>query len=550
MKNQIIAIGILAFISIFQSESIERPKVVGIPPQNAYTGLIMLEKGEIRHYGSGMFIRSTDMGENWDTVIVENGNHYGRKTANGEFLRLYSGTNDSVFSLRSEGGIDGNWVKKLIDTNGAIMLKPAVLVNNKKRALVSFHTRSRNGCGTYYSDDHGKTWKKSNQVQAPPHEATGFHKGQRWNHGAVEPSVVELNSGKLWMLIRTAQDYHYESFSDDYGTTWSDPVPSRFYGTITMPTIQRLQNGDLLFLWNNTTPLPETDHVSDYWEDVFTNRDVLHAALSRDDGQTWSGFREIYLNPRRNDSLMATRFGNMGSLDRSVHQTEAIEIGNNQVLIALGQHPKFRKLLKFDLRWLNEQNSYDDFSQGLENWTHHAYLNGIKGHCAYNRKPGAQVINHPELRSKKVMLLSYKPDSTVLYPTNGALYNYPASFKGRLEVRLKLIGNSKGLNMSLHDRWFNPIDTIAANFAMFNLKIEGGEFIPEQWQEVSFNWNIDEKSSTGYCIVDVNGKKRFRLELENATKNGLSYVHFILNPEINGNEGVLIESIKTSSQIE
>lgn len=550
MKSQILAIVIFALFTFFQSGPIEPPQVIGTPPQNAYTGLIKLDKGEIRHYGPGMYLRSTDQGSNWDTVPVSNGNHYGKKGAYGEYLRLYSGKNDSVFSLRSEGGIDGNWVKKLIDTNGAIMLKPAVFVNENRRALVAFHTRHRNGCGTYYSDDQGKTWNKSNQVQAPPHKAKGFHKGKRWNHGAVEPSVVELNNGKLWMLIRTAQDNHYESFSEDYGITWSEPVPSRFYGTITMPTIQRLQNGDLLFLWNNTTPLPETSHPGDYWEDVFTNRDVLHAALSKDEGKSWLGFREIYRNPHRNDSLMATRFGKMGSLDRSVHQTEVIEIDSNQIIIALGQHPEFRKLLKVDLRWLTQPNTSDDFGQDLSHWTHHNYLKGIEGHCAYNRKPGARLIKHPDQSFKKVMLLNFNQDSSVLHPTNGALYNFPASFNGKLALKFKLNERSKGFLISLHDRWFNPIDTVAVNFAMFNLNIRQNFLNADQWHELSLDWKIDPSVATGYCTAVINGKQEIKLPIENPTKNGLSYVHFLLNRSKEGNEGILIESIKTSSQID
>ena len=231
---------------------IKRPYVVGTPPQNAYTGLVLLDDGEIRHYGPNMYISSKDKGNKWDTVFVSDGNLYGKKDPlSGEFIRVFSGNNDSVFALRSKEGIDGEWTKTLIDTNGAIMIKPVVFINNGTRVLAAFHTKHRNGCGVYYSDNSGLTWEKSNQVNTPPHKAEGFHKGQRWNHGAVEPSVVELKDGRLWMLIRNAQDNLYESFSENRGETWSTPVPSRFYGTITMPTIQRLKNGSLLLIWNN-----------------------------------------------------------------------------------------------------------------------------------------------------------------------------------------------------------------------------------------------------------------------------------------------------------
>lgn len=62
-----------------------------------------------------------------------------------------------------------------------------------------------------------------------------------------EPSIIELRDGRLWRLIRCAQDNHYESFSEDDGQTWTKPVPSPFYGTITMPDIGRLRDGRIIY---------------------------------------------------------------------------------------------------------------------------------------------------------------------------------------------------------------------------------------------------------------------------------------------------------------
>lgn len=41
------------------------------------------------------------------------------------------------------------------------------------------------------------------------------------------------------------------------------------------------------------------------WEDVFTNRDVNHAAISEDDGKSWIGMREMVLNPLRCRALLS-----------------------------------------------------------------------------------------------------------------------------------------------------------------------------------------------------------------------------------------------------
>ena len=103
--------------------------------------------------------------------------------------------------------------------------------------------------------------------------------------------------------MRTSQDRHYQAFSEDGGETWSEATPSPFYGTITMPTLYRMSDGRLLFFWCNTTPLPERTGTDGVWEDVFTNRDALHVAISTDDGRTWKGFRELLLNPERNSPV-------------------------------------------------------------------------------------------------------------------------------------------------------------------------------------------------------------------------------------------------------
>lgn len=539
---------VLLLISCSQpSSTSEPPSVVGIPPQNAFTGLVMLESGEIRHYGKDMYISSKDNGKNWDTVAVENGNYYGKKNPRtGEYIRLFSGGGDSVFSVRSAGGIDGDWTQNLIDSNGAIMIKPLVFIKDGTRAIAGFHTKHRNGCGTYYSDDDGLTWQKSNQVNVPAHKATGFHKGRRWNHGAVEPTIVELKDGQLWMLIRTAQDHHYESFSSDGGETWTKPVPSRFHGTITMPTIQRLKDGRILFIWSNTTPLPELEHKSDYWEDVFTNRDAIHAAISDDDGQTWKGFRELYLNPLRNDSLMATRFGKKGSLDRSVHQSEFIEIGDDTVLVSLGQHPNFRKLIKLDLNWLKETESSDDFSGGLRRWSYHNYIKGIQGHCAYNRKPGAFLLSHPDNESGNVMQIKAERDSTLLVQGSGAIYNFPAAKKGEIKLRIKAPKDFQGMQISLHDRWFNPIDTVAKHSAIFHYDIPQDVLTTDKWYDLTLEWKDVDRLNTGYCDFSIgDSKQESRLHKGNASENGVSYIHFFLPLHTEASNSVLIESIIT-----
>lgn len=123
-------------------------------------------------------------------------------------------------------------------------------------------------------------------------------------------------------------------FSKDYGETWSKPEPSRFFGTLTMNTLGRLDDGTIVSLWTNTMALPENATAGNgTWEDVFTNRDSHHIAMSGDEGKTWYGFREIILDEHRNHPGYATLDG---PEDRGKHQSEMVQLDKTASLFPWG----------------------------------------------------------------------------------------------------------------------------------------------------------------------------------------------------------------------
>ena len=213
------------------------------------------------------------------------------------------------------------------------------------------------------------------------------------------------------MLMRTSQDFHYQAFSKDGGQTWGESEPSPFYGTITMPTLGRLADGRLLLFWCNTTPLPEKEGTDGVWDDVFTNRDVTHVAVSDDDGKTWKGFRELYMDPMRNDTDYAVHGG---GIDRGVHQAQFVEVAPGKVLASIGQHPLHRAMMMFDVNWLYEKSRFNDFTDSLSQWSTFNYMNGIKGHCAYNRIQGCMLEPHPRKEGRQVLHLTYRPDASLV----------------------------------------------------------------------------------------------------------------------------------------
>lgn len=534
-------------------DSIYAPIRVASIPSDAYIGLSMLETGEIRHYNYGeqadpgtLYLSSFDKGLTWKEVSYTPNMPFAdvRSPLSKEYIRLFHAGSMGVYCIRTQGGIEGDrTLTKVADTQ-SIMLRPPVFTRQGRRVLVAGHGDvSPKGCYTYVSDNDGRTWQRSNIVTAPDHHPGGFHKGTRWNHGAVEPTVVELKDGQLWMLMRTAQDRHYESFSEDGGLTWSESHPSVFYGTITMPTIGRLSDGRLLFFWCNTTPLPEMKTATGVWDDVFTNRDAAHVAISEDDGKTWQGFRELRLNPDRNDNHYASH---STGVDRSVHQSQFVEVAPGKILVATGQHSLLRAMYLFDVRWLYEQERYNDFSDGLDQWCAFNYIKGIKGHCAYDRILGCSLERHPEHADRQILHIKYEADTSLVADSRGAVWNFPAMRQGEFTTRIRIPKGSKGVSLLLNDRWMNPSDTVARYECIYELKLDRKQLgiRDDGWHELSLRWNLSQ--ATHACVFIDGNRMRYTIPLKNSTCHGISYVHFIASPAAE-NPGIYVDWVKAKA---
>lgn len=129
----------------------------------------------------------------------------------------------------------------------------------------------------YLSDDGGRTWRKGEgQVDQP-------------RRGAMEPEVIELEDGRLLMIVRTQLGHIATSLSSDGGNRWSEPQRLPLTAPEAPATIRRIPaTGDLLLIWNNTFA-QGAGHGG--------NRTPLTAAISRDEGKTWSHIRNLETSP-------------------------------------------------------------------------------------------------------------------------------------------------------------------------------------------------------------------------------------------------------------
>lgn len=321
-----ITIAIIALLTlglVASTTNAEPPKSqIALPPtpgnpRNSEGDVVQLKNGDVlliyTHFfgGSGDHAKahlasriSHDGGATWskeDKIVVPN--EGGLNVMSVSLLRLADGRL-ALFYLRKnahddcrpqmristdEGKTWGEAVGVISDEDFGyyILNNDRVVQLNSGRLIapVSQHVGpgmpKRNNAGAmlvYYSDDFGKSWKRSAAAPRPP-------KRNDRDVMTQEPGVVELKDGRLMMWCRTDAGSQFISFSEDKGATWSQLEPSNMQSPLSPATIERIPStGDLLLIWN--------DH-SDIDASLRGKRTPLKSAISKDDGKTWTHVKTL-----------------------------------------------------------------------------------------------------------------------------------------------------------------------------------------------------------------------------------------------------------------
>ena len=540
-------------------QSIYEPTVVGIPAEDARRSLMVMPDGELRCYGRSnikvlyslndgdlIYLSSRDCGLSWKKVFAPKG-------AMGDCV--YDSKNNRFITIRgknayiSEIGPDDTAPRtiKIADKNYFDIFQPIristgrLLSSGQFAKLTEIDGKQVNDyCSVVFrSDDDGETWQITELKSAPRFEIVWPHRSLRWENNGSECSLTELPDGRIMLISRTSQDYFYVYYSSDGGETWTDGEPSPFHGTLTTPFLLKLSDGRILHFWNNTQPLAEVDKkgywpqvsseaIDGRWEDVFTNRDINHVAITEDGGKTWLGFRELGLNEIRNASDFRSAGGMYSSADKSVHQFQAIELPFGKVLVAYCQHQISRRFVIFDVNWLYENSRTETFRTGLHNLTTHVYVKsvsesqlgrGYPGHCAWNRTNGALLVPAPEGNGDEVLQISRIDDPRLVSQLQGAVWNFPAMKKGKVEIDMRVDG--EGLRLSLTDRWFNAADEYIWYYAQFTTEIDGSCVEKDKWVTVTVSFDTEEGIAAAKCC----GEKLFSIKMKDSAPNGISYLH-------------------------
>jgi sialidase-1 len=128
-------------------------------------------------------------------------------------------------------------------------------------------------CRVWISDDAGVTWRVSKGV-------VDYSK-----RGAMEPELIELEDGRILMIIRTQLGHIAASYSEDGGNTWSAASTWGVRAPEAPSTLRRIPStGDFLLIWNDSF-VEGSGHGG--------KRAPLTVAISKDEGETWMHKKNI-----------------------------------------------------------------------------------------------------------------------------------------------------------------------------------------------------------------------------------------------------------------
>ncbi|MBV8880776.1 MAG: exo-alpha-sialidase [Planctomycetaceae bacterium] len=290
-------------------------------------------------------IYSGDRGKTWslryEPVVTNEGK---QNVMSVSLLRLPEGE-IAMFYLRKNGRDDCLPMLRISKDEGrtwsdAVSCAPeeGYYVMNNDRALLlksgrlvlplARHARSGGkwgARGTFlcsYSDNGGRTWKKSAELEGPAGSRSGLQ----------EPALVELKDGGLLMLARTDQGSQFRSTSTDGGATWSPAEASNIHSPLSPASIARIPGtGDLLLVWNDHENVDEAHRHK---------RTPFTVAISRDEGKTWEKKKTLDDDPDGWFCYTAIEF--VGEKVLLAHCAGDSKVG----------HLNRTRMTSFDLSWL------------------------------------------------------------------------------------------------------------------------------------------------------------------------------------------------------
>ncbi len=349
-----------------------------------------------------------------------------------------------------------------------------------------------------YSDDAGHTWKQSNDLAVQTPDITHAY-------GACEPVAVERADGSVWMLIRTQLGRLYESTSPD-GAVWTRPAPTGIVSSDSPAGLVRLPDTRLVLVWNGCQRHPY----------AYGGRQVLHAALSRDEGRTWQGFREVARDPLRDQPPPPQG-------DHGTAYPYPVVTAQGAVLISSGQGGGRVVLSRLDPAFLQATRQVSDFSGTAEDWSRF----GTRG---------VMLCPHPD-DSRRQILMIRKIDAA--WPSC-AVWNFPLGARGVLDMLLRAEPGSQGLSIGLTDHFSPPFDPEDSFHNLVEWRLSTDRLLqPGPWFRFQMEWRVD---GDRCCRVRFDGRQVARVCLRRLSA-GANYLRIKSLAVTGETGGVMLASV-------
>ena len=144
-----------------------------------------------------------------------------------------------------------------------------------------------------YSDDEGKTWRKSQEVEI---KRLAYKEGERtvakekssipvseqsfYGRGVIQPTLWETKPNQVHMLLRSTEGKIYRSDSEDGGETWTEAYATELPNNNSGIDMIQTEDGREFLVYNP---------VGVNWGE----RTPISLAVSSDNGETWKKIKDL-----------------------------------------------------------------------------------------------------------------------------------------------------------------------------------------------------------------------------------------------------------------
>lgn len=373
--------------------------------------------------------------------------------------------------------------------SGRLVLAVARAVPAREQPPANGPDYGWNDTFVYFSDDQGTSWRAS-----PDQLSLVLGAPNVTRYGAIEPALLELRDGRVWMLVRDRGGRLWQSFSRG-GERWSQLERTGFISSDSPADLLRLRDGRIVLL---TNPCQNWTDPRSY---AMGGREVLQAAISADDGRTWRGFREI---------LHETDVVSGG--DRGTSYASLAENTAGKVVVVSGQGEGKRAVLMFDPGWLEESGANNDLALGPVEWTQYGD-DGLRVEAL----PAGQTA------------LAIPQKSTGLC---GASWNFPLAAAGEISARIEVPAEARGLRLVLNDHFTRIDDGRAAAQAVYSIPLDApADSAAPPGREVRLRWA--DATRRGELTIEIDGRPAGTFAAQRPAQFGVNYLRVEFRSMVN-----------------